>query len=77
MITNSHTLCTANYRPRGSADDLFPGTWYLTRVDEKHRREYARRALDSELLAEAQLVHSSTTAMEVRHALRDNYNRHH
>lgn len=37
---------TANYVPRGSADDLFPGTWYLTRVDDKFRREYARRPLD-------------------------------
>lgn len=36
----------ANYVPRGSADDLFPGTWYLSRVDDKFRREYARRPLE-------------------------------
>lgn len=36
---------TANYVPRGSADDLFPGTWFLTRVDDKFRREYARTPL--------------------------------
>lgn len=63
MKLREETHHLANYRPRGSADDLFPGTWYLTRVDEKHRREYARRPLDSELPAEPQLLHS-TTAME-------------
>lgn len=36
---------TANYVPRGSADDLFPGTWFLTRVDDRFRREYARTPL--------------------------------
>ena len=29
----------------GSIDRLFPGTWYLTRVDEMHRRQYERRPL--------------------------------
>lgn len=58
-------VCTANYRPRGSVDDLFPGTWYLIRVDEKHRREYARRPLDNDLPTEPELVHS-TNATEVQ-----------
>lgn len=53
---------TANYVPRGSVDDLFPGTWYLIRVDDKHRREYARRPLDNDLPAEPELVHSGSTA---------------
>jgi len=26
----------------GSTKDLFPGTYYLTAIDERHRREYAR-----------------------------------
>lgn len=26
-------------------DELFEGTWYLVRVDEKHRRTYARRPM--------------------------------
>ena len=46
-------------------DDLFPGTWYLTRVDEKHRREYARRPLHDDLQAEPEVVRS-TTATEVQ-----------
>uniref|UniRef100_H3CHP0 Hydroxymethylglutaryl-CoA synthase n=1 Tax=Tetraodon nigroviridis TaxID=99883 RepID=H3CHP0_TETNG len=46
MNLREDTHHTADYVPRGSADDLFPGTWYLTRVDDKFRREYARRPLD-------------------------------
>lgn len=30
----------APYSPVGSIDVLFPGTWYLTAVDDKHRRTY-------------------------------------
>lgn len=30
----------APYTPTGSISDLFPGTWYLESVDEKHRRHY-------------------------------------
>ncbi|XP_071453102.1 hydroxymethylglutaryl-CoA synthase 1-like [Hetaerina americana] len=30
------------YNPLSSVDDLFPGTWYLKHVDEKHRRYYER-----------------------------------
>lgn len=66
----SHCLLsvhTASYVPRGSVEDLFPGTWYLTRVDDKHRREYARRPLDDDLPAEPELVRSST-ATEVQDA---------
>lgn len=55
-------VLTASYIPRGSADDLSPGTWYLTRVDDKHRREYARRPLDLHLPAESDLVRSNNTA---------------
>lgn len=59
MIFFQSVYCTAPYIPRGSVEDLFPGTWYLTRVDDKHRREYARRPLDDDLPAEPELVHSS------------------
>uniref|UniRef100_A0A8B9Q5N2 Hydroxymethylglutaryl-CoA synthase n=1 Tax=Apteryx owenii TaxID=8824 RepID=A0A8B9Q5N2_APTOW len=38
-------LPAADHTPHGSAADLFPGTWYLTRVDDKYRREYARKPL--------------------------------
>ncbi|GFV26645.1 hydroxymethylglutaryl-CoA synthase 1 [Trichonephila clavipes] len=30
----------APYTPIGSLEDLFPGTWYLEHVDDKHRRTY-------------------------------------
>ncbi|KAF2355010.1 Hydroxymethylglutaryl-CoA synthase eukaryotic [Trinorchestia longiramus] len=33
----------APYTPTGSIDQLYPGTWYLTGVDDKHRRQYDRR----------------------------------
>ncbi|XP_010641845.1 hydroxymethylglutaryl-CoA synthase, mitochondrial [Fukomys damarensis] len=32
----------ANFSPPGDTNNLFPGTWYLERVDEMHRRKYAR-----------------------------------
>lgn len=31
-----------NFSPPGDTSNLFPGTWYLERVDEMHRRKYAR-----------------------------------
>ncbi|XP_004689536.1 PREDICTED: hydroxymethylglutaryl-CoA synthase, mitochondrial isoform X1 [Condylura cristata] len=34
-----------NFSPPGDTSSLFPGTWYLERVDELYRRTYARRAL--------------------------------
>lgn len=59
MKLREETHHLASYVPRGPVDDLFPGTWYLTRVDEKHRREYARSPLDCDLQAEPELVRSS------------------
>ncbi|CAL8277205.1 unnamed protein product [Merluccius merluccius] len=44
MKLREETHHLASYVPRGSVEELFPGTWYLTRVDDKHRREYARCA---------------------------------
>ena len=29
----------------GSVENLFPGTWYLTHVDEMHRRKYERKPM--------------------------------
>ncbi|KAG8456662.1 hypothetical protein GDO86_002445 [Hymenochirus boettgeri] len=62
MKLREETHHLANYIPQGSADDLFPGTWYLVRVDEKHRRYYARTSLmsDGPLQAALESVHSST-----------------
>ncbi|XP_057674758.1 hydroxymethylglutaryl-CoA synthase, cytoplasmic isoform X2 [Corythoichthys intestinalis] len=60
MKLREETHHLASYVPRGCVEDLFPGTWYLTRVDEKHRREYARRPLDSDLPSEPERIRSST-----------------
>jgi len=30
------------YEPAGEVESMFPGTWYLTHIDEKHRRTYDR-----------------------------------
>ncbi|CAG5867081.1 unnamed protein product [Menidia menidia] len=55
MKLREETHHLASYVPQSSVEDLFPGTWYLTRVDDKHRREYGRRPLDDDLSAEPEL----------------------
>ncbi|XP_029433711.1 hydroxymethylglutaryl-CoA synthase, cytoplasmic [Rhinatrema bivittatum] len=62
MKLREDTHHLANYIPQGSVENLFAGTWYLVRVDEKHRRQYARRSLleDRPLEAGVDAVHSST-----------------
>ncbi|XP_053928393.1 hydroxymethylglutaryl-CoA synthase, mitochondrial isoform X4 [Cuculus canorus] len=45
MKEREETHHLANHTPHGSQADLFPGTWYLTRVDAKYRREYARKPI--------------------------------
>ena len=35
-------LRTAPYQPKGDPSALFPGTYYLTNIDDKHRRQYSR-----------------------------------
>lgn len=42
MKLREDTHHLAKYSPVGSAEDLFPGTWFLTYVDELHRRKYSR-----------------------------------
>ncbi|TRY76140.1 hypothetical protein DNTS_002851 [Danionella cerebrum] len=63
MKLREETHHLANYIPQGSVDELLPGTWYLTRVDEKHRRHYARRCLNEHRHLEPGL-HTSCTAAE-------------
>ncbi|XP_047229394.1 hydroxymethylglutaryl-CoA synthase, cytoplasmic [Girardinichthys multiradiatus] len=65
MKLREETHHLASYVPRSSVDDLFPGTWYLTRVDDKHRREYARRPLDDDLPSEPELVRSTTASEHI------------
>ncbi|KAF1581389.1 UNVERIFIED_CONTAM: Hydroxymethylglutaryl-CoA synthase, cytoplasmic, partial [Eudyptes pachyrhynchus] len=59
MKIRQETHHLANYIPQCSVEDLFEGTWYLVRVDEKHRRTYARRPLmgDGPLEAGVEVVH--------------------
>ncbi|KAK1336283.1 hypothetical protein QTO34_004088 [Cnephaeus nilssonii] len=54
--------------PQSSTDSLFEGAGYLVRVDEKHRRTYARRpAPKADTLDEGVgLVHSSTAQVLLR-----------
>jgi len=39
-----HAHLKKNYQPKGSVDDILPGTYYLTNVDDMFRREYAVKA---------------------------------
>ncbi|XP_076140558.1 hydroxymethylglutaryl-CoA synthase, cytoplasmic isoform X1 [Alosa pseudoharengus] len=60
MKLREETHHLASYTPQGSVDELFPGTWYLTHVDEKHRRQYSRRSESDDTPLEAGLVNSTT-----------------
>lgn len=40
MKLREETHHKAPYEPQGNASDLFPSTFYLTSVDDKHRRTY-------------------------------------
>ena len=42
MKLREETHHLAPYKPVGDPNQLFPGTYYLTNVDEKHRRSYIR-----------------------------------
>lgn len=44
MKLREETHHKAPYTPQGSTDDLFPSTFYLTSIDNKHRRTYSRIA---------------------------------
>jgi hydroxymethylglutaryl-CoA synthase len=33
------------FTPTGAVEELFPGTYYLTKIDKMHRRQYARKPL--------------------------------
>ncbi|XP_065096596.1 hydroxymethylglutaryl-CoA synthase, cytoplasmic isoform X1 [Paramisgurnus dabryanus] len=65
MKIREETHHLANYIPQGSVDDLFPGTWYLTRVDDKHRRQYARCSLNDDRPLEAGFIDSSITTEHI------------
>ncbi|XP_014674710.1 PREDICTED: hydroxymethylglutaryl-CoA synthase 1-like isoform X2 [Priapulus caudatus] len=48
MKLREKTHHLAPYSPQGNPDALFPGTWYLTEIDEMYRRKYARTPLHSD-----------------------------
>ncbi|CAK1584731.1 unnamed protein product [Parnassius mnemosyne] len=43
MDVRAKNYQTAPYEPSGSIDVLFPGTYYLVRIDEQRRRRYERK----------------------------------
>ncbi|KAK2179655.1 hypothetical protein NP493_478g03006 [Ridgeia piscesae] len=45
MKLREDTHHLAPYTPVGSTEDMFPGTWYITHIDEMHRRTYERNPL--------------------------------
>ncbi|KAK3091985.1 hypothetical protein FSP39_024243 [Pinctada imbricata] len=47
MKLREETHNAAPYTPTGSVDHLFPGTWYLTSIDNMHRRKYERKPSQS------------------------------
>jgi len=48
LLHCSVECCVAPYTPVASTEHLFPGTWYLVDVDDKHRRRYDRVPLSPE-----------------------------
>ena len=42
MKLRQETHHKAPYVPQSTTQDMFPGTFYLTSVDDKHRRSYAQ-----------------------------------
>ncbi|XP_072173257.1 hydroxymethylglutaryl-CoA synthase 1-like [Diadema setosum] len=52
MKLREDTHHLAKYTPQGSITDLFPGTWYLTYVDEMHRRQYNRSPVSQQVSAD-------------------------
>ena len=70
-VSYSYGLLTAPYTPVASLDTLFPGTWYLTSVDEMHRRKYEQLPLaDLPSGEEVSVVNSHTTNVQVRNTCR-------
>ncbi|GAM39947.1 3-hydroxy-3-methylglutaryl-CoA synthase [Talaromyces pinophilus] len=43
-LLREHAHLKKNFKPAGNADNLFPGTYYLTDVDDMFRRKYAIKA---------------------------------
>jgi len=42
LATREKAVHASPYTPVGQVDTMFPGTWYLDTIDDKHRRQYSR-----------------------------------
>eukprot|EP00088_Acartia_fossae_P006751 TRINITY_DN1311_c0_g1_i11.p1 TRINITY_DN1311_c0_g1~~TRINITY_DN1311_c0_g1_i11.p1 ORF type:complete len:470 (-),score=142.49 TRINITY_DN1311_c0_g1_i11:1573-2982(-) len=42
LETREKAVHASPYTPCGPTDTMFPGTWYLQSIDDKHRRQYSR-----------------------------------
>lgn len=40
-VLREHAHLKKSFAPQGAVDTLFPGTYYLTEIDEMFRRKYA------------------------------------
>lgn len=47
MKLREDTHHLSKYTPVGAVEDLFPGTWFLTYVDEMYRRQYSRKPVSA------------------------------
>ncbi|XP_065905062.1 hydroxymethylglutaryl-CoA synthase 1-like [Dysidea avara] len=56
LSLREHAQLKAPYKPKSGHQDLFPGTFYLTNVDDAHRRTYERHAVPSEVNRKVPLV---------------------
>ena len=56
MKLREDTHHKASYQPVGDCGDLFPGTFFLTSVDEKYRRSYSTTACEGQRDKSAQLL---------------------
>jgi hydroxymethylglutaryl-CoA synthase len=43
-ILREHAHLKKNFKPTGNTDTLFPGTYYLTEIDDMFRRKYEIKA---------------------------------
>jgi len=66
MADREANYCSqASFIPSGPIDELLPGTYYLTSIDEKWRREYSRvpyKAKTLKVTPSAMISYSSTTS---------------
>ena len=42
LLEREKAVHAAPYTPTGGTQTMFPGTWFLDSIDDKHRREYSR-----------------------------------